>query len=305
MLIQPKGCYRRRLQPLLQRLEQSPELDYMLHRARYYNKIVDPTPLPTDAPSIGSHRLHSPKVYFFDTYEYLRWFPPHLQWCYCPGDITYVPDAPSITKSRPLVEDNANGVLMKLDKVRHFVFLNDQIPFNAKQDKVIFRGKVSGKESRVDFMRKFHGQPWCDAGDVSGDESLPASWQVPKLTFWEHLQYKFIMALEGNDVASNLKWIMSSNSLAVMPRPTCETWFMEGTLLPNVHYVEVRPDFADLEERIHYYIAHPAEAEEIIRNANQYVAQFKDKHREDAISILTLQTYFEKTGQLPPRFSLK
>lgn len=59
-------------------------------------------------------------------------------------------------------------------------------------------------------------------------------------TIREHLDYKFIMAIEGNDVASNLKWVMSSNSLAVMPRPTCETWFMEGTLIPDYHYIEVR-----------------------------------------------------------------
>ena len=44
---------------------------------------------------------------------------------------------------------------------------------------------------------------------------------TPKKTIREHLDYKFIMALEGNDVASNLKWVMSSNSIAVMTRPTC------------------------------------------------------------------------------------
>lgn len=76
-------------------------------------------------------------------------------------------------------------------------------------------------------------------------------------TIREHLDYKFIMAIEGNDVASNLKWVMSSNSLAVMPRPTCETWFMEGTLIPDYHYIEVKDDFSDLEEKLNYYIAHP------------------------------------------------
>lgn len=76
------------------------------------------------------------------------------------------------------------------------------------------------------------------------------------------MDYKFIMALEGNDVASNLKWVMSSNSIAVMPRPTCETWFMEGKLIPNYHYIEIKPDFTDLEERLKYYIEHPEEAQQ-------------------------------------------
>ncbi len=105
------------------------------------------------------------------------------------------------------------------------------------------------------------------------------------------------MALEGNDVASNLKWVMSSNSLAVMTRPTCETWFMEGTLKPGVHYVEVREDFSDLPEKLQHYIAHPNEAETIIRQAHEYVAQFQNPKRERLIALLVMDKYFRLSGQ--------
>ena len=105
------------------------------------------------------------------------------------------------------------------------------------------------------------------------------------------------MALEGNDVASNLKWVMSSNSIAVMPRPTCETWFMEGKLIPNYHYIEIKPDFTDLEERLKHYIEHPEEAQQIIEHAHEYVAQFRNPRREKLISLLVLDKYFRMTGQ--------
>ena len=121
-------------------------------------------------------------------------------------------------------------------------------------------------------------------------------WQRGKLTIGEHLDFKFIMSLEGNDVASNLKWIMSSNSIAVTPRLTQETWFMEGTLIPNYHYVEVKEDFSDLEERLTYYIDHPDEAEAIICHAHEYVKQFFDTKREKLISLLVLKKYFEITN---------
>lgn len=56
-----------------------------------------------------------------------------------PGDIIIVPDYPSIVKSRPLVTgdqrlsiDNTNSVVMKLEKDRHFVFVNDTKPFHEK-----------------------------------------------------------------------------------------------------------------------------------------------------------------------------
>ena len=71
-----------------------------------------------------------------------------------------------------------------------------------------------------------------------------------------------------------------------------------GRLIPNYHYIEIKPDFSDLEERIAYYTAHPDEAIEISRHANEYVSQFFDKKREKLISLLVLQKYFRKTGQL-------
>ena len=119
-----------------------------------------------------------------------------------------------------------------------------------------------------------------------------------KKTIRQHLDYKFIMALEGNDVASNLKWVMSSNSLAVMPRPTCETWFMEGRLRPGYHYVEVRDDFADLEEKLRHYCDHSDEAEAILRHAHEYVAQFRDRRREELIQLMVMEQYFRTSGQL-------
>ena len=145
------------------------------------------------------------------------------------------------------------------------------------------------------------------AGDNTNNIILTAStnyteahpnWQAEKMTIGEHLDYKFVMSLEGNDVASNLKWVMSSNSIAVTPRLTCETWFMEGTLKPNYHYIEVNDDFSNLEERLQYYIDHPEEAEAIIKHAHEYVDQFRDKEREKLISLLVLKKYFEITNKV-------
>ena len=68
-------------------------------------------------------------------------------------------------------------------------------------------------------------------------------------------------------------------------------------LIPNYHFIEVKDDFSDLEERLAYYIAHPDEAEAIIRHAHEYVDQFRDKQREKLISLLVLDKYFRMTGQ--------
>jgi hypothetical protein len=146
-------------------------------------------------------------------------------------------------------------------------------------------------------MEKYFGHPLCNLGQVN-TEGGNIKWLKPKISRAAHLDYKFILSLEGNDVATNLKWIMSSNSVAVMPRPGFETWFMEGRLIPDFHYVCIDDDFSDLETKLEYYIKNPAAAEAISRNANKHVEIFLDKKREDLVSLLVLQKYFYYTQQI-------
>lgn len=297
-LLIPNSIFRAKLKPALKSIDTRADKGYILKRVDYYCKLTPGSIVPNNSPCIGKHDKRWHKVYWFDSREYTRWFTPSLHWVFRPGDINFIPESPSIVKSRPISEDdaNANGVILKLNKVRHFIFVNDPVPFREKKDIAIFRGKVKDKPQRVAFFEKYFSNPMCNLGDISRYPEHN-EWHVEKMTIADHLKYKFILALEGNDVASNLKWVMSSNSVAVMPRPTCETWFMEGTLIPNYHYIEIKPDFSDLEERLNHYIQHPNEAESIIKHAHEYVNQFKDKKREDIISLLVLDKYFRMTGQ--------
>ena len=90
---------------------------------------------------------------------------------------------------------------------------------------------------------------------------------------------------------------MSSNSVCVMPKPKYETWFMEGTLKPDVHYIEISDDFSNAEQKIKYFIEHPNKVLKIIENANEHVKQFKYSRREKLISLMVLDKYFSLSGQ--------
>ena len=91
------------------------------------------------------------------------------------------------------------------------------------------------------------------------------------MTIRQQLNYKYILSVEGNDVATNLKWIMSSNSIVFMTKPTCESWFMEGDLIANFHYVEVKKDWSDIIEKIEYCNNNSAFCAEILKKLKQYV----------------------------------
>jgi protein lpsA len=109
----------------------------------------------------------------------------------------------------------------------------------------------------------------------------------------QQLQYKYILSIEGNDVATNLKWILASRSLCFMTTPVYETWLLEGLLQPEVHYVHLQPDYSDFEEKLAFYQQHPDAAERIIRNANAYMQPFFNSRQELITSLLVMQKYFE------------
>lgn len=292
----PYCIFRARLHRELGKMTDLSDRDYIQQRVDYYNKLTVLDNADTffrESTAIGRLPMTRQKVYWFDTMEYARWFPPYLRLMLQEGDITAVPDVPCLLKSRPIAGNNANSVLLNMDKVRHFIFINDNMPFEHKKDMAIFRGKIDCKPNRIRFMDKFWGNQRFDLGAI---DNVKAGWVKPKISIYDQLKYRYVMALEGNDVASNLKWIMSSNSIAVMPRPRFETWFMEGTLIPDYHYIEVKDDFSDVEDKLGYYSSHTGEALEIIRHANDYVAQFRNKRRERLISLLVLDKYFSITN---------
>ena len=231
----PDRLYAMRLNRELERCAAMYDRDYIADRVDYYCKLSRPVTLGSDSKPIGAlQRKGNPSTYYYDSREALQWFNPELRWHYLFGDIRDIPAEPTVVKSRALGTDNSNSVLLKLDRCRHFVYINDHLQPEEKEDRAIFRGHIGTRENRALFCRMYADNPRVDAADTlpgATEGHKHTSQMKPMMSFYEHLRFRYIMALEGNDVASNLKWIMSSRSAAVMPKPTCETWFMEGRLV--------------------------------------------------------------------------
>jgi len=288
----PKRNSKKTIEKIQKKLSKE-ELIEIQKRVHYYNKIdykTDPSSIKTKINDLKYPK--TPKAYFFDTYQFARYFDYNLPLSWVFGDVIHVPEPPSIVKSRPIINKNQNSILLNLDKIRHFVFVNDDKQFQTKHDKLIGRGAIY-QPHRIDFFEKYFHHPLCDIGQVNKDQGKPELWYKPKMSLKNHLDYKFILSLQGNDVATNLKWIMSSNSIAVMPNPTIETWFMEGTLVGGKHFIEIKPDFSDLESQLQYYIAHPQVCMTIIENAHEHCSQFFNPDQEKLCSLLVLDKYFQ------------
>lgn len=202
--------------------------------------------------------------------------------------------------------------LLRLRSRMHFAPIrNDPIPFEKKKNIVLWRGGPSGpgfeneycpelmKPSREECLRR-----WCLNRATQGeiDVGLTKKWRYQKYKTYlkkemkisEMMEYKYLLSIEGNDVATNLKWAMASNSLVLMPKPRVESWFAESLLEPYVHYVPVKDDFSDLLNQKLWCDQHPQKCKKIIKNAQAFVQPFRNEERDYYLSFRVLQYYMSK-----------
>lgn len=275
-------------------------------RVAYYNRLNQPFTPPPTAEAAGDFQFAGKSTaYCIDFSSLIRCFPKHRKVDYEFGDITTIPPQPRFVKSRPIRRDGSNrhSVLLKLNAIRHYQFVTDRLAFKDKKPMAVWRGK-SNRQHRIDFATQFANHPLCDIGCTQHKEPNRQLYHKDFMSIEEQLKYRFVVSVEGIDVATNLKWIMASNSLCMMRCPRFETWFMEGSLIPGQHYVELADDHSDLPEKIEYYTAHPEEAEAIIANAQAHVARFMDSRIERLTSLMVIQKYLDMSVQAPERESV-
>ena len=205
------------------------------------------------------------------------------------------PPYPTFVKSRPVGFNNQNSILLKLNQVKLFHFIKDPKKFENKKNQAVWRGDIRNNSQRKYFVKNFYRIPLFDIGQTSPKQDV--AWMKSFMSIKDQLDFKFIFCLEGKCISTNLYWAMSSNSVCVMPKPKYESWFMEGKLEDGVHYIEVKDDFSDAQEKIEFYNNNNDKCLEIIQNAQKFVKQFKNAKQERLIQLLILKQYFKSTGQ--------
>tara|TARA_E500000081_G_scaffold36847_1_gene40432 strand:+ start:1024 stop:1860 length:837 start_codon:yes stop_codon:yes gene_type:complete len=241
--------------------------------------------------------------HFIDFYLLLKFFNPKNKVDFIYSTEDYIDSAiakqntayPTFVKSRPIDSNNQNSILLKLNQIKLFHFIKDPKKFENKKNQAVWRGDIRNNPNREYFVKNFYKTPLFNIGQTSPKQDVP--WMKIFMSIKDQLDYKFIFCLEGKCISTNLYWAMSSNSVCIMPKPKYESWFMEGKLKDGVHYIKVKDDFSDAEEKIEFYINENDKCIEIIDNAQKFVRQFKDIKQERLIQLLILKQYFKSTGQ--------
>ena len=244
-------------------------------------------------------------AYYYALYEKIFKVNKYAKFNYAMQDIMIFSKTHFYKLLKNRAPNSKSGVLLKcLDYNRHwndYINKPKDIDFKLKKNSIIWRGVTSGspyrKPNRFDLVKRWYNKnPSINVGfsTVTLNHALKLDNYV--LGFMEivnMLEYKYILSIEGNDKDSGLQWKLNSNSLVLMPKPTITSWLMETTLIPNYHYVLLKNDYSDLEEKLHWCNNNQNKCIQIIKNANFFMYQFKNEIIESFIEDKVLSKYFE------------
>jgi hypothetical protein len=228
------------------------------------------------------------------------------------GDVCIISEKinyPVVVKTYSIYNTNHVGVLLPLNIDRHWnpilsVEKND-IPYHQKIHKAIWRGVTTGistafkhfsKADRIELVTKYYDHPSIDVGfniitSNFNKHDFHTDCFKSSLSMKELLRYKYLIVVEGNDKASCLQWMLYSKSVVLMPKITCISWFMEHELVEYEHFIPLKNDFEDLEEKLEWCMRNDERCKRISMNATKFVTSFCDVNRERQLIKDVLDIY--------------
>ena len=227
---------------------------------------------------------------------------------------TYLPDElkkyPMFAKVRPNCSNETcqkskiESILLPLNRKRHFgvasIIPENDISWDEKIAKAVWRGKFGKTHDTIKdtndikfaLVSRHINSTAVDAKFSKHTKGAPPHMIGSYMDVKEQLKYKYIISIEGNDVSSGLKWMLFSNSVVIMPKPTWESWAMEGMLEEFVHYIPIERDGSNVEEMIQWAEEHPAQTRMIAERSTLFIydllfhPQANDDEQNIMISIM-------------------
>ena len=251
----------------------------------------------------------------------------HVKFLICDNDCSHNPeDAIVVAKSRSIeqLSSRRTSTVLPLNTPRHFKnigpALKDPVSFHRKLPIAIWRGSSSSScwehfpnisadhtPRSEECARRNLVSRWSRSTHTAVDVGLTRLVQQAthfaevyepmvkeEIPWRDMLKYRYIVSVEGNDVASNLKWALASKSVVLMPIPSRESFALESKLKPWVHYVPLSYDTSDLIEKLSYCEMNSGVCEQISIRATYWVRSLVDMDQVYELGARVLKEHLDR-----------
>jgi len=183
-------------------------------------------------------------------------------------------------------DDKIDAIIWPMNRIRHLspaaMVYKQDTPWKDKVGRAIWRGGSNdpfGMKTKFELVNRYVDSDLVDAKFAKRtnkrgrgkNKDIDEKLMAPFISQEEQLKYKYLISIEGNDVSSGLKWMLFSNSVVMLPPTTYESWAMEGLLEPFVHYIPIKSDASDVEEKVQWAEDHPEEAQKIAERSTLFI----------------------------------
>lgn len=266
------------------RIDLTERLDYLLGDTSYTEfkpEIIEP--VEYDVPFSNTQEYNHLSTSYVNDVRRLSSYHNKELWFQCGDSLYRGENFHLLIKTR----NNSKGVIANLNSIRHWAFINYvptiDVAWEKKKDSVVWRGTTTGlrakDEVRPDKYRRDHlVKEYGHKYDIGFSSIVQHAIHLrPHLKGFMPpevmLQNKYIIVIDGNDKSSSLNWILTTNSVPIMCKPEFHSWLCEPWLEPDVHYVEVKPDFSNLDEKIEWCKDNDDKCKEIAANGRNFVLE--------------------------------
>jgi len=182
------------------------------------------------------------------------------------------------------------------------------IDWNDKIPKAIFRGSATGSVefkynqrlqiSKIDYEWNLKNYDLLDAGIVSwnardkidsnltityikpGDMNKMNIFLKPRIEMVDQLKYKYLINIDGHAFTNRFSYLLQSGCLILNVETKYvignQRWF-DHLLIPGIHYIPIKYDLSDLEEKIIWCRNNDSKCKEIVENAKKLYDEYFSK----------------------------
>jgi len=153
---------------------------------------------------------------------------------------------------------------------KSFRSIHRGIPFSQKINKIVF-GCRKERGSKYNFVerrdieinpRAYFYSDYCDKKNMMYEED---GW----ITEYDMITYKYILDIDGNaSTWDATAWKLNSGSVIFKVDSVWVQWFYPE-YLEYVHYIPIKDDMSDLQEKYQWCETHPIECEQIVENSKR------------------------------------